>query len=355
VASVEQQIAQLESQLGTAGTTADVTQQRQQLTQQKTEAGTLRRSSSQALTSCSIYDNQTIRSGRAAMASMMAAQMAADCKKQTEAVSASDSNSNSAVESITANDFALNCATPGAAANPLCQQWCSKPGAENDPVCKALLSQMNGNGANAGGVLAAADSTASKGGDGGFDIGDADEDAQLPQENKNTGDEKGSGLATTTPGGGTGLNGSLPTQAGGDSGASSSGAPGAAGLDNKLIRGFSSGTGYARRSGGLRSGGGGFGGYGGYGARSPASTGRSPFKLTDFLPGGKHAPKRHLTGYGATGTAQPTVGPASANIFQMISNRYYLLCKNDVIEDCEALKKRGCPINVLGGTACPRP
>ncbi len=332
---IQEQVASVEAQLNNLqALTAD---QKNSKNQQMIQARSLRNQSSNAITQCATYDNQTMRSAQAAIASIMAAKMAGACQKETQETVAT--------ESIAENPFNVDCSSAGAAANPVCQQQCSRPGAENDPACKLLLSQINLNGTNnPAPAFGAADPDAS--GASSFDLGDLDEDAQLP--NLAAVDPKGTGLATANGGTG-GLSGGIGAPMGGDDGSGAGGPVGAASLDNKLIRGYSSGTGYSQ---GLRTGGGGFGGYGG-GGRAPASTGGKKFKLTDFLPGGKRAPMRHPSGYGATGHASPDIGPASANIFQMISNRYYLLCREGRLVDCEALKKRGCPINVSGSEACP--
>lgn len=269
---------------------------------------------------CSIANNGTTRAAMQAIAAAQSAKLAGICEEQTTA--------ENQVETVEEALFNVDCAAPGAAANPVCQQQCSRPGAQSLPMCQAFLDnnpqfQLP----NLGDGLVQNNGL---GGDSEFDLGDLTEDEQDAEFQ--VFDPTGSGLATATGsagGGGGGLSGG--GGGGGDFGAGAGGSGGMLDLNSKILRGLSSGRGYTSSAGGTRSGGG-FRGYAS-GSRKPASKGKK-FSLKDYLPGGKKAKSRGL----ASALGNPEIGAKTDNIFKRISNRFYQVCMKDRLYDCASVR-----------------
>lgn len=278
-----------------------------------------------AITECSTADNASVRNAMQAVAAAQAGKLAGLCKDKTEAPGEEDPG----LDTIASNDFNVDCGAPGAAANPICQQQCSRPGAENDPVCRAYFANLNGGPGFGSGFGNSGINNLS--GDGlSFDVGDPLDTDQFADPGQFDAQSQGLATATGTGGGGPGGGGS-PGGGGGDFGAG--GAGGMLDFNSKILRGLSGGQGYSNKVGGRTSGGGGFSGYGG--GRKPAGKGK-PFNLREFLPGGKKAAPRGLA---ALGSGHPEIGAKSDDIFKRISNRFYAICMQDRLYDCDTLRK----------------
>jgi hypothetical protein len=278
---------------------------------------------------CEVADNASVQAGLQAIASRDAARSAEMCRNLA-ANQLDPQNQN--------NLGNTDCSTPGAYTNPVCQQMCSRPGTENDPICINIRRLMNQNQVN---------NTPTRNSNGGangrngdafnrFAVDNDFEEEQLP--NIGEGNPQRGGLNTVQGGTGGVGGGGLPAPVGGGGGGAMGSGGGSSSGDGNILKGLSSGNGYSPAA--FRAGGGG-GGFSGYGSgRAPASEKVDKINLRDFLPGGKNAPKRGLAGLSG---GNPEIGPVTDDIFKRISNRYYALCLQDRLFDCEGLKrlKRG--------------
>lgn len=292
----------------------------------RTRANRVLQDAKRDVNTCMTADNAAIRHSMQAIASTQAAKLSGLCQKATEA----EENQDPGLDTIASNDFNVDCGAPGASANPICQQQCSRPGAESDPVCRAYLANLNGGPGFGSGFGNSGINTLN--GDGlSFDVGDPLDGEQFADPGEFApGNE---GLATVQ-GTGSGLGGGVgaPGGGGGD-GFAGGGAGGMLDFNSKILRGLSGGQGYSNKVSGRTTGGGGFSGYGN--GRKPASKGKA-FNLKDFLPGGKKAVPRGLA---ALGGGHPEIGAKSEDIFKRISNRFYAICMQDRLYDCDTLRK----------------
>ncbi len=228
-----------------------------------------------------------------------------------------------------------DCAQPAQAVTPFCQYQCNRLGAAQDPNCAALLSALrkgSGPGYGAGGVANGSNANAQS------LYGSLPTSPENPQlAIPPTTEALSKGLAKTEGGGASGgLGGGGGGSGANNIGGGNSGGPAgkaSVGYDTSILRGLASGNGY---SGGAHMGSGSSGGYGNYGGGTNNIFG-NPLNLKNYLPGGKDAapggPIRGLASKSAD------IGPAHEDIFEKISNRFYVVCLRDGLYDCDTLKK----------------
>lgn len=224
--------------------------------------------------------------------------------------------------------FNGNCSDPANASNPLCQGYCNRAGAQNDPLCKAN-SAKDSNGSNQGSKLSSFGDRATPNvgmGDNNLEQGSNPPSLSIQARRANAVNGNSGGFA---PGSAQGSGfGSNTGQSGG-------------GFKTDIDKGLGGGTGYSVSNG---SGYSSPSGFSGYGSNNVDSNGQ-PFDLKQFLPSDNSG--RKPAAVTSTGT-HPELGSRYDDIFNRVSRRYFQLCLQDRLLDCDKMNMKSWKRHLMG-------
>lgn len=271
--------------------------------------------------SCQAFNSNIAQMGGQAAQSAAASGFANLC---SDVASAQGENPNIDLQPV----FNGDCNDPVNASNPICVN-CRGPAAASDPLCAGLNTGNSNSSGTTGGFRGADFGVRSVDGSD-LNVTDLSAQQQGPQFGDSTGEAARANQIPNNGGGfsgGQGGGGGSPL-AGGDGGHGQG-----PGYDTDVLKGLGGGGGYSSGEGTVAT-----ETRAGYNGPPSESDNRSanPFKKFDlkrYLPGGE----RDSSGRGPSGSESgaAAIGKASENIFEKISNRYRIMCKQKRFYGCE--------------------
>lgn len=223
--------------------------------------------------------------------------------------------------------FNGDCNDPVNASNPICVN-CRGPAASSDPLCVGLNTGNSNSSGTTGGFRGPDFGVRSVDGSD-LNVTDPSAQQQGPQFGDGTGEAARANQIPNNGGGFSGGQGGGGSPLAGGGGGQGQGA----GYDTDVLKGLGGGGGYSSGEGAVAT-----ETRGGYNGPPSESDKRSAnpftkFDLKRYLPGGA----RDSSGRGPSGSESGTaaIGKASENIFEKISNRYRIMCKQKRFYGCE--------------------
>ncbi|MBK7843466.1 MAG: hypothetical protein IPJ71_07190 [Bdellovibrionales bacterium] len=223
--------------------------------------------------------------------------------------------------------FNGDCNDPVNASNPICVN-CRGPAAASDPLCAGLNTGNNNSSGAAGGFSGPDFGVRSVDGSD-LNVTDLSAQQQGPQFGNGAGEAARANQIPNNGGGFAGGQGGGGSPLAGGGGGQGQGP----GYDTDVLKGLGGGGGYSSGEGAVAT-----ETRGGYNGPPSESDKRSAnpftkFDLKRYLPGGE----RDSSGRGPSGSESgaAAIGKASENIFEKISNRYRIMCKQKRFYGCE--------------------